>query len=47
MTLVSGIVDDCLVFCDILSEQARTSKAVRMETLATKLTVDVIAKVVM
>jgi hypothetical protein len=45
MSLVPGIVEDSLVFCEILSQCAASSKLVRLEELATRLTVDIIGRV--
>ena len=47
MTLVPYIVDQSLVFCDILRECAECGALVEMEELATRLTVDIIGKVVL
>lgn len=47
MTLVPGIVDDALVFCEILEEHARKGDVFRMEDATTRLTVDIIGKVVL
>lgn len=47
MTLVPGIVDDCLMFCDILDEHADKYDTFRVETDVTKLAIDVIGRVVM
>ncbi|KAK4569864.1 hypothetical protein LTR86_002833 [Recurvomyces mirabilis] len=45
MSLVPGIIDDCLVFCDNLRKRAEKNEVFRMEDDATKLTVDIIGKV--
>ncbi|KAF2764349.1 cytochrome P450 [Teratosphaeria nubilosa] len=45
MTLVPGIVDDTVVFCEKLSEHAADGKVFRLEEDAMRLTVDVIGKV--
>lgn len=47
MTLVPTIVDECVVFCKIMKEHARRNDLFRMETASTKLTVDIIGKVVL
>ncbi len=47
MTLVPYIVDQSLVFCDVLRELAKTSALVEMEEIATRLTCDIIGKVVL
>jgi len=44
MTLIPGIVEDSLVFCDILQEHARKADVFRLEELATRVTVDIIGK---
>ena len=47
MTLVEGIVEDSMVFMDILSEHADMGDTVLMEEAATRFTVDVIGRVVL
>ena len=47
MTLVPGIVDKVLTFVDIVDEHAGKEDVFEMEELATRLTVDIIAKVVL
>lgn len=47
MTLVPTIVDDCAVYCDILTQHAKKGDLFRMEAATTKLTVDIIGKVIM
>ena len=47
MTLVPYIVDQSLVFCSVLRESAESGALVEMEELATRLTVDIIGKVVL
>lgn len=47
MTLVPGIVDDVAVFCEIVQQHAKDNDIFRMERAATKLTVDIIGKVVL
>lgn len=46
-TLVPGIVDDCLVYCDILDENAKSKCIFRLEEASTRLTIDIIGKVVL
>ncbi|KAF2725982.1 cytochrome P450 [Polychaeton citri CBS 116435] len=45
MSLVPAIVDECVTFCDTLTEKAKKKELFRIERAATKLTVDVIGKV--
>ncbi|KAL2031486.1 hypothetical protein VTO58DRAFT_106837 [Aureobasidium pullulans] len=47
MTMMPGIVDDVATFARILHEKAVTNKLFRMEHFATRLTVDVIGRVVL
>ena len=47
MTLVPTIVDECDIFCDILRSHATNNDVFRMERDTTKLTVDIIGKVVL
>ena len=47
MTLVPDIVDQCNIFCNIMAERARKNELFRMEQASTKLTVDIIGKVVL
>lgn len=47
MTMVPGIVDDVSVFCEILEQKARTNELFRLEKHATRLTIDIILKVVL
>lgn len=47
MTLVPGIVDDSLVFCDILARHVEKGDVFRLEEAATRLTVDIIGRVVL
>ena len=47
MTLVSGIVDDCLVFVDILGKHADAQDIFALEEAATRVTVDIIGRVVL
>ena len=47
MSLVPVIVDETQVFCDLMTEKAKKQELFRMERAATKLTVDIIGKVVL
>ena len=47
MTLVPGIVEDTLTYCDILREHATKGDMFQLEEVTTKLTVDIIGKVVL
>jgi len=47
MSLVSGMVDDCVVFSGKLQAHAEKGDVFRLEEAATRLTVDIIGKVVM
>ncbi len=47
MTPVDGIVDDSLVFVDVLSKHAEKQDIFHMEEAATRVTVDVIGRVVL
>jgi cytochrome P450 len=47
MSLVPGIVDDGLVYADVLDEHAGSGKVFRLEEATTRLTIDVIGKVVL
>ena len=47
MTLVPGIVEDGLQFCEILQSHAKKGDVFQMEEVATRLTVDVIGRVVL
>lgn len=47
MTLVPLIVDECAIFRDILTERAGKRQLFRMEQATTRLTVDIIGKVVL
>lgn len=47
MTLVPGIVTNVSIFCDILREHARKNDLFRLEKHATRLTIDIIGKVVL
>ena len=46
-TLISGIVDTSLIFCDVLTKHAEHSDVFRMEDALTRLTVDIIGRVVL
>ncbi|KAK8168539.1 cytochrome P450 [Phyllosticta citrichinensis] len=47
MTLVPEIVDRSIDFCDVLQEHARAGDLFRMEEIATRLTIDIIGKIVL
>lgn len=47
MTLVDGIVDDSLIFTDILAKHADAKDIFSLEEVATKATVDIIGRVVL
>lgn len=47
MTLVGGIVDDGLVFMDILDKHTEDGDIFLLEEAATRLTVDIIVRVVL
>ena len=47
MTLVGGIVDDSLVFMDILGKHADANEMFLLEEAATRVTVDIIGRVVL
>jgi cytochrome P450 len=47
MSLVAGIVDDGLVYSQVLDEHAASDKVFRLEEVTTRLTIDVIGKVVL
>lgn len=47
MTLVPTIVDECKVFCDIMQKHAKNNDLFRMEQATTRLTVDIIGKVIL
>ncbi|KAK4889005.1 hypothetical protein LTR28_002838, partial [Elasticomyces elasticus] len=47
MSLVPGIVEDALVFCDVLAEHAHKEDVFRLEEAATRLTIDIIGKVIL
>ena len=47
MTLVAGIVDDCIVFKDTLAKHAEAQDIFALEEAATRVTVDVIGRVVL
>ena len=45
MTLTSLIVEEAIVFSDILKDKAQTGELFELEELATKLTIDIIARI--
>lgn len=47
MTTVPIVVDECEIFCDIMTEHARNNTLFRMEQATTKLTVNIIGKIVL
>ena len=47
MTLAGGIVDDTLTFCEVLSEHAKRGDIFLLEEAATRLTIDIIGRVVL
>ena len=47
MTLVGGIVDDSMVFTEILGRHAKKQDIFPLEEATTKLTVDIIGRVVL
>ena len=47
MTFVSGIVNDAIVFTDILSKHAEAQDWFPLEEATTRLTVDIIGRVVL
>ncbi|KAK4908195.1 hypothetical protein LTR49_022881 [Elasticomyces elasticus] len=47
MSLVPGIVDDSLVFCDVMRKHADNGNPFRLEETVTRVTVDIIGKVVL
>ena len=47
MTLVPLIVDQCIIFSDVMKKHAENDDLFRMEQATTKLTVDIIGKVVL
>ena len=47
MTLVPDIVESVSIFCDHLGEKAKKNELFRLERMATRMTVDVIGKVVL
>ena len=47
MTLLGGIVDDCAVFTDILAKHAKAQDIFLLEEAATRVTVDIIGRVVL
>ena len=47
MTLVPYMVDASVTFCEVLREKAKTEEVFEMEEYATRLTIDIIGKVVL
>lgn len=47
MTMVPVIVDECAVFSEVMAEHAKKNDLFRMERAATRLTVDIIGRVVL
>lgn len=47
MSVMPAIVDDVSILCNILEEKARGNQLFRMEHFATRLTIDIIGKVVL
>lgn len=47
MSLVDGIVDDAVLFTDILAKHAETKNIFSLETAATNVTVDIIGRVIL
>ena len=47
MTLVPGIVDDCVIFMNQLSQYADSQEIFQLESAATKVTIDIIGQVVL
>ena len=47
MSLVEGMIDDCMIFCEVLSKHAEKGEMFQMEEAATRLTIDIIARVVL
>ncbi|EMC95481.1 hypothetical protein BAUCODRAFT_35464 [Baudoinia panamericana UAMH 10762] len=47
ISLVPLMVDQCLVFCDVLTKRAGNNDLFRMESDTTRLTVDIIGKIVL
>lgn len=47
MTMVPVIVDECAIFSELMAEHAKKNDLFRMERAATRLTVDIIGRVVM
>lgn len=45
--LAPAIVADALIYCEILEKHARANDVFRLEEVATRLTIDIIAKVTM
>ncbi|OQN97694.1 hypothetical protein B0A48_16014 [Cryoendolithus antarcticus] len=47
MAMVPALVDQCAIFCKLMDDHAKKGDLFRMEPATTRLTVDIIAKVVM
>ncbi len=47
MSLASYIVDESLIFCEVLARHAKDGEPFRLEEDATRLTVDIIGKITM
>lgn len=47
MTMVPDILEESRVFCEILEKHARDNVIFRMEEIATRLTIDIIGRVIM
>lgn len=47
MTLVPDMVDEVSIFVALLQERAKKNQLFRMEKLATRLTIDIIGRVVL
>ena len=47
MTLLPYMVDMSVTFCEKLREKAKTGEIVEMEELATRLTIDIMGKIVL
>ena len=45
MTLMEGIVEDTLVFCDNLDKYAKSGTTFSLDDAATRLTIDIIGRV--
>nr|POE49476.1 putative sterigmatocystin biosynthesis p450 monooxygenase [Quercus suber] len=47
VTLAPQIIEECNVFCDIMTERAKNKTLFRMEPASTRLTVDIIGRVIL